>query len=339
VNRLKQHAPELITIMVLVFAVAAIELRRASIQLSPEPGAWTPGASDTDPRVIYDSSGEKLVISRRPSRIVSQTLGSDEILFGVCAGDRIVGVSPAALEDRYSNVAAQVRARNLPIIKNPEQATELKPDLVFVARYSSAEQIELLRSTGIAVFRLINFDQIHGIEGNIRAVGCAVGDENCATTLVADMRQRIQKAAMQAPTHHTSPRVMVYGTAGYTEGSNTLTDEMLHVVGARNVAADHGVKGSARISAEAITLWQPDFLGVGAPREDFSRVRGAMLADPAIADSPAGRAGQIILIEDATSCAYRSTSYPRSKRWLSDYTRKARQCSRLPDPSSDCWGE
>ncbi len=297
-NYLKQRAPELITIGALIFAVAAIELRRASIQLTPEPERWTTGASETYPRTIYDSSGEKLVIPRRPSRIVSQTLGSDEVLFGVCAGDRIVGVSTAALDERYSNVAAQVRVRNLPIIKNPEQVIDLRPDLVFVASYSSAEQIELLRSTGVAVFRLSNFDQINGIESNIRAVGYVVGDDSCATSLVANMRERIRKAAELAEAHHNSPRVMMYGTAGYTEGSGTLIDEMLHVVGATNVAAEHGVKGSTRISAEAITLWQPDFLVVGAPREDFDRVRRAMLSDPAIANSSAGRAGRIILIED-----------------------------------------
>ena len=53
-----------------------------------------------------------------------------------------------------------------------------------------------------------------------------------------------------------------------------------------------------RISAEAITLWQPDFLVVGAPREAFDSVRRAMLSNPAIANSPVGRARRIILIED-----------------------------------------
>jgi iron complex transport system substrate-binding protein len=297
-RHIRQHLPELVTIIALALAVASIELRRVSIALSPGPQPWIIRAHSGYPRIMYDSSGERLVIARKPARLVSTTLGSDEVLFGVCAGDRIVGASSAALDSRYSNVVEQVRARNLPIIKDVEQVIELQPDIVFVASYSSAEEIELLRSSGVAVFRLSNFDHIGGIIGNIRAVGYAVGEDSCAARLVRNLRERIENVARMAATHRRAPRVMVYGTGGYTEGTNTLTDEMLRIVGARNVAAEHGVAGSTRISPEAITLWQPDFLVVGAPREDFDNVRRAMLSNPAIANSPAGRDGQLILVED-----------------------------------------
>jgi iron complex transport system substrate-binding protein len=298
IKYIKRHTPELITILALALAIVAIEMRHVSIVLSPRPQPWMVDTVSGYPRVMYDSSDEKLVIARKPARIVSTTMGSDEVLFGVCAGDRIVGASSVALDSRYSNVVEQVHARNIPIIGNVEQIVELRPDIVFVASYSPAEEIELLRSSGVAVFRLSNFDHISGIMGNIRAVGYAVGEDSCAAKLVRELRRRIENVARMAATHSKAPRVMVYGTGDYTEGANTLTDEMLHIVGARNVAAEHGVAGSMRISAEAITLWQPDFLVVGAAREDFDSVRRAMLSNPAIANSPVGRPGRIILIED-----------------------------------------
>jgi iron complex transport system substrate-binding protein len=285
------------TILAVLAAIAAIELRRAAIHLSPAPKAWATNSNSSYPRMMYNSAGERLVIDKKPVRIVSQTLGSDELLFGVCAGGRLVGASSAALDERYSNVAQQVRLRALPLVENAEQAVALRPDILFVASYSSAEQVDLLRATGIGVFRLSNFDRIEGIMGNIHAVGYAVGEDRCARDLVAEMKQRIAAIA-RLVSARCVPRVMMYGTAGYTEGSNTLIDEVFSMVGARNVAAEHGVVGSTRINAEAITLWQPDYLVIGAAREDFDRVRRAMLADPAIANSPAGRAGRIILIED-----------------------------------------
>jgi iron complex transport system substrate-binding protein len=297
VYQLRQRTPELVTILAVIAAIAAIELRHAAIHLSPAAKVWTTNSNASYPRVMYDSEGERLVIDKKPVRIISQTLGSDELLFGVCAGGRLVGASSAALDERYSNVVQQVRLRSLPLVENAEQAVALRPDIVFVASYSSAEQVDLLRATGIGVFRLSNFDRIEGIMGNIRAVGYAVGEDSCARKLVAEMKQRIDAIARRVPTRRR-PRVMMYGTAGYTEGANTLIDEVFKVVGARNVAAEHGVVGSTRINAEAITLWQPDYLMIGAAREDFDRVRRAMLADPAIANSPAGRAGRIILIED-----------------------------------------
>lgn len=298
VLRLERRGPELITIMALAIAIVSIELRRATIHLSAEPQAWSiePGAGY--PRVLYDSSGNKLLIAFRPARIVSQTLGSDELLFGVCASDRLVGVSSAALDGRYSNVADRVRSRSLPTVKNVEQVVELRPDIAFVASYSAAEQVELLRSTGIAVFRLSNFDRIAGIISNIRAVGYAVGEDRCAADLVGRMKERLDEIALEAASHSSRPRVMLYDPSGYTAGSNTLVDEMLRRVGARNVAAEHGIQGSTRISAEAVTLWQPDFLIAGAARGEFEQVRQSLLADPALARSPAGRSGRIIMIDD-----------------------------------------
>ena len=240
VYRLRQRAPEVMTILGVLAAIAAIELRHGSIHLSPAAKAWTTNSNASYPRVMYDSSGEQLVIDKKPVRIVSQTLGSDELLFGVYAGGRLVGASSAGLDERYSNVAQQVRLRSLPLVESVEQAVALYPDIVFVGSYSSAEQVDLLRATGMGVFRLSNFDRIEGIMCNIRAVGYAVGEDRCARNLVAEMKQRIDAISRLISTRRM-PRVMVYGTAGYSEGTNTLIDEVFNVVCARNVAAEHGI--------------------------------------------------------------------------------------------------
>jgi iron complex transport system substrate-binding protein len=239
-----------------------------------------------------------LTIVAAPRRIVSETLGSDEVLFGVCAGDRLAGVSSVALDDRYSNIADQVRKRSLPTIEDAEQVVELRPDLVFVASYSRAEKVELLRSTGIAVFRLNDFDHNSGIMGNIRSDGYAVGEDQCSANLVSRIEKRLAEIGREAAQHSSKPRVMLYDPSGYTAGANTLIDEMLRRVGARNMAAEHGIRGSTRISGEAISLWQPDFIIAGAAHGEFDQVRQALLSDPAIAGSPAGRPGRIIVIDD-----------------------------------------
>jgi iron complex transport system substrate-binding protein len=91
---------------------------------------------------------------------------------------------------------------------------------------------------------------------------------------------------------------MLYGTSGYTAGANTLIDEMFRVVGARNVAAEHGVKGSVRISTEVIALWQPEFIVSGAPHGESEKILQSLMSDPAIANSRAGRSGRILIIDD-----------------------------------------
>jgi iron complex transport system substrate-binding protein len=282
----------------LAVAVAAIELRREAINLSPQAQQWTPARDERYPRILKDSSGDTVIMTTPPQRIASETLGSDEVVFGVCAGDRVVGVSSVALDDRYSNIAEQAKARSLPTLETVEQTVELQPDLVFVASYSSAEKVELLRSTGIAVFRLSDFDHINDIIGNIRTVGYAVGEDRCAANLANGIEKRLAAIASETARYSSRPRAILYDSSGYTAGTGTLIDEMLHRIGARNVAAEHGIHGSTRISAEAISLWQPDFIIAGAAHGEFDRVRQALLSDPAIANSPAGRSGGIIIIDD-----------------------------------------
>ena len=56
------------------------------------------------PRAIRDSSGATLLIPRKPQRIVSQTLGTDEILLAICNPQRIVALSVLVDDPQYSNV-------------------------------------------------------------------------------------------------------------------------------------------------------------------------------------------------------------------------------------------
>jgi iron complex transport system substrate-binding protein len=145
---------------------------------------------------------------------------------------------------------------------------------------------------------LSNFDQISGILSNIRAVGYAVGEEACAATLVSGIEVRLGEIRTRTAAHKRAPRVMLYGSSGYTAGANTLIDEMFRTVGARNVAAEHGVNGSVRISTEVIALWQPDFIISGAPHGETAKVLQSLMSDPAIANSRAGRTGRIRVIDD-----------------------------------------
>ena len=92
--------------------------------------------------------------------------------------------------------------------------------------------------------------------------------------------------------------MMEYGTSGYTEGTHSLIDEMFHVIGARNVSAEQGINGSLRINAEAVALWQPDFIVAGTPHGQTEQTRKELMSDPAIANSQAARSGRLIIIDD-----------------------------------------
>jgi iron complex transport system substrate-binding protein len=91
---------------------------------------------------------------------------------------------------------------------------------------------------------------------------------------------------------------MSFSADGYTAGTNTLFDDIVRAAGAINVAAEQGLEGYPRISAEQVAAWQPDFIIAGADGSALEDTRRRLLANPAVAATDAARADRIILIEN-----------------------------------------
>ncbi len=239
--------------------------------------------------------GNAITIAKPPQRIVSQTLGSDEILFALCAPERIVGVSTVAADPAYSYIADLVNTRKLPAVTTVEVALRLKPDLVFVASYSRADLTELLRNSHAPVFRFANFDRIDDIKLNVKIVGRLTGEDAKADALVAEMDRRLAALAARMPAG-ARPRVMSFANDGYTAGANTLFDDEIRAAGGVNASAEHGIDGFVRISAEQVLKFDPDFIVTDAKPGHEATARQSLLSNPAVAATRAARNGHIIVM-------------------------------------------
>jgi iron complex transport system substrate-binding protein len=278
--------------------VAAIEWSRRTSSERVVPAQHANEAADQFPRELRDASGEILLIPSRPKRIVSQTLGTDEILLAICKPARIVALSSLAEDGNYSNIVEESRRVAGPPTQGAEQILLLEPDLILVASYSRAETVKLLKASRAPVFRIANFDSISDIKENIRTVGKAIGNEKEAESVILKMDESLAAVRLLAPPNHASYRIMSFEMGGFTAGKNTTFDEMVRAAGAKNVSAENGIDGIAKISVEKIIDWQPDFIVAGANQGDFDLVRKKMLENPVIAASRAGRAGRIIVIDN-----------------------------------------
>lgn len=286
-----------VIVTTLALVVAGIEITR---RLKTPADAITaiPAAARPFPRELRDAKGETLNLPLEPRRIVSQTLGTDEILLAVCPPERVVALSNLAEDGDYSNVVEEARQIPNRTTESPEQILQFKPDLIFVASYSRAETVELLKASKSPVFRFANFDSIEDIKSNIRTAGYATGTDDAAEKLVRKMGDDLAAVRARVPKGESPLRVMSYDRRGYTAGSNTIFDDVVRAAGAVNVCAEQGIKGFAKINSEKILEWQPDFLITGANRGKEKSVRDRLLEDPAVANSKAGRAGRIIVIDN-----------------------------------------
>ena len=284
--------------LMLVVIIAGIEIVRR-FQSRPVPTTiGSEAASVPFPREIRDAAGQSLTIAAPPKRIVSQTLGTDEILLAICPADRIIALSNLAEDDKYSNVVELARQVPGRTTEGAEQIYKLQPDLIFVASYSRAETVELLKASHAPVFRFANFDSIADIKSNIRIVGHATGCDAEAEKLIKKMDSDLEAIKARIPKGRSPLRVMSYGREGYTAGANSLFDEIVRAAGAVNLSAEHGLKGFAKINVEKIADWQPDVIVAGGNHDDLEIKRKQLLADPVIAASPAGKTGRVFVMDN-----------------------------------------
>ncbi|MCK5719002.1 MAG: ABC transporter substrate-binding protein [Thiomargarita sp.] len=253
--------------------------------------------SKSFPREIYDSNNRKLLIPEPPQRIVSQTLSTDEILLAICLPERIIAVSSLAKDVKQSIIAQQAQQIPHQASNNAEQILNLKPDLIFIASYSRAEIVELLQITGAPVFQFSQFRSISDIENNIRIIGYIIGEEQKAAELILQMKTNIQVIRNHLPKNKPVLRVMLYSQWGYVAGRNTTFDDMMQIIGAINIGAEHGIDGHLKISSEQILAWQPDVIVTGAILGEFENVKQFLLKNPAIAASQAAKMDKIIVID------------------------------------------
>ncbi len=204
--------------------------------------------------------GERVLrLEAPPQRIASRTLATDEILLEIAESDRIVLLSPFADDPAFSPSADAARRLGRVGGFSTEEILAASPDLVFAAGFNSRETLAQLEAAGVPVLVLDDHESLAAIENNIRVVGFAIGRDREAERLVEGMRSRLEAARERAGARTAGLRIVHY-SGGVVLGRRTVFDDAIRYLGAVNLAAEHGLVGWPRISAEQVVLWNPDVI-------------------------------------------------------------------------------
>ena len=207
-----------------------------------------------------------------PSRIVSLSLASDEMLVDLLGGGgRIAALTRFASDPSISNVSE--KARGIPRVRaNIEQVLEKSPDLVIAAGYTNPNIRAHLEKAGVKTLVLADAVSLESIKENVRAVGAAVCEAAGADRLVRDMERRIGEAGKRIPRGAPAPEILFYGAPGFTVGGGTTINDMIEMSGGINVAARGGLAGHANVSTEYVVGADPDIVltsGYNPSHPDF----------------------------------------------------------------------
>lgn len=252
-----------------------------------------------------------------PQRIVSQTIDTDEILWGLgpTVRARVVGVSKLTDDVRYSPNPGRWSDEVPRVPGNSEALIAANPDLVLIASFSAAETRALLEQTGITTLKLSAYSGFDDYRKRVRRVAKAVQAPDQGERLVAefDRKLKVARSAVSALSSAQQPTIVSWISGGVA-GKGTSFDDIAQAGGYRNLAAVHDVQGYKTISLEQLMTWAPDYIVIQCGLHDCARREHEFSARPGIVALAAAREGHIIAVPGAILSAAGPTMLEASKR-------------------------
>ncbi len=267
---------------------------------------------DALPHVAYsviDDAGRKLSFERKPTRIVSLTYGTDEILVALVDLKRIRAFSRWAGDQEISFITReQLIDVGLKVNDNLEAILKLEPDLVVASAATSYDVVQSLENIGIKVYIASSPRNYEGMCRKIEHLAQAVGEADKGKALVEAMDQRMQQLEQRLSKLPDQERkvAVAFNFTSAMGRRGDLLDNMLtmaHVInGAAAVTPPISEHGSVIISKEMVVGIDPDvFLLPTWNYNNKQDVRGyayEVKHDPAYKNLKAIKNNQIKFVSD-----------------------------------------
>jgi len=222
-------------------SAASSAVAEASTESTPEATPATTAEAAPAAKPDKDRAGNAIIVPAEVKTIVSLAPSFTEILIAMGLSDRIVAIDQNAATLEGVNAAWPVFDLMAPDV---EKLLALKPDVLFASPMSTGggdDPFKPLRDAGICVVYVPSSDSIQGIMDDLAFVGAVTGTPEAAQKLVDGMKAEID--AISAIGKTITEKKSVYfeiaaAPSMYSFGSGVFLNEMIELIGAKNVLAD-----------------------------------------------------------------------------------------------------
>ena len=232
--------------------------------------------------------------AQTPPRIVSVGSALTEIVYALGAEGLLVGVDTTSQYPAAAQALPQVGYMRA---LSAEGVLALKPTLVVATTAAGpATTLDQLRATGVEVIVLPDLYDYDSVIAKIASVGRVTGKQREAEAMIA--RGRGDMAALTARLAKATgkPRVLFLlsmgGGAPQAAGRDTAADGIIRLAGGAN--AIDGYAGYRPLTPEAVIASRPDVVLVTRQTAQAMGGAQAVLDQPALRQTPAGRAGKVL---------------------------------------------
>lgn len=230
-------------------------------------------------------------------RVVSLGGSTTETVYALGAESLLVGVDQSSVHPADAAALPDVGYyRTL----GTEGVLSLAPDLVLAAEGSGpAAVLEQLRAAGVTVVAVPGGEHPRAAIDKVRVIASALGRAAEGEVLEARIHDDLERLVSSPTASGGAPRALfVWGRGGQTmqvAGAGTGAQAVLELAGAVN--AIEGFEGYRPLTPEAVVAAAPEVIVIDA--ELLERLGGVagLASDPALATTPAVRAGRVVPID------------------------------------------
>ena len=270
---------------------------------APKLPASVPGIVDSTnfgwPREVEGLNGI-VSIPAKPERIITASVGHDEVVLALAPGERLVAVGNPTKSETFSNVAALVQGKP-EVTRDPETIIAQSPDVIVTSPFFPAEGIEALSRVGIPVVQTELQHDPEARIGNILLIGYILGEEDRALEFAAEIRERYDSLVAITGAAQPHPRVLAltrYSDNLWVAGGNSTEGGVITAAGGINAAEEAGIEGNQPTSLEGVIAMNPEVIIIPQPVEfGGEEFRQSLFDNEALAEIPAVRNDAIHVVE------------------------------------------
>jgi iron complex transport system substrate-binding protein len=215
-----------------------------------------------EPIEIKDDLDFDVILEKPAQTIVSISPNLTEILYGIGAGDRLVGRDSNSQFPEAALEAADLGAMwdGIPV----EDILALEPDLILAGEIYAADAIQELRDLGLTVYWQANAEDFDGLYENIQKIAVLTGTEDKAEALVISLQERVSTLEEKLEGVEDMPLVFYELDASdpanpWTTGAGTFISYIINKAKGQNLG--DVLDGEwVQISSEELIAQNPDYI-------------------------------------------------------------------------------
>ena len=241
------------------------------------------------PRTVDGLNGT-VSIPDKPLRIITASIGHDEMTLALVPVERLVGIGSFSKDPVYSNVSTLVQDV-AEISRDPETIVAETPDVIVTSPYFPNEGIEALMTVGIPVVQTQLDNDPEARINSILLMGYIYGEEERAVEFAMEVRDRYEALTGVTAGAAPKPRVLAlteFSDSLWVAGSNSTEGGVIEAAGGINAAAEAGIEGNQTTSLEGVIAMNPEVIVIPQPvafgAQEFLE---SLFANEALAEVPA----------------------------------------------------